>query len=169
MSTNQSQQYQTQQIMTASPAMLVFMLYDKAINCLKEAVRAIEAGDIEARWKANGRAMEIIEHLRVTLNMEAGGEIAENLYKLYGRLLLELPKVDLKNDPEPAREAMTLLEPLRDSWRVLAEKGDDATRLAAQAAQQGRNAAPAPRPAPKAPARQTEPPSGKPGGIKISA
>jgi flagellin-specific chaperone FliS len=32
MSQNASLHYQTQQILTASPAMLVFMLYDKAIT-----------------------------------------------------------------------------------------------------------------------------------------
>ena len=58
-----TEKYQTQQIMTASPARLVAMLFEKAISCLNEAIRAIEAGDIQARWKANSRAMEIINHL----------------------------------------------------------------------------------------------------------
>lgn len=171
MNRNQSQQYQTQQIMTASPAMLVFLLYDKAVNCLKEAVRAIETGDIEARWKANGRAMEIIEHLRVTLNMDAGGEIAENLDQLYGALLRELPKVDLKNDAAPAKKAIKLLEPLRDSWRALAESGEEATRQAAQAAQQRNAASPAPRPVatPAPSGAEVLPPDRAQGGIKISA
>lgn len=159
MTSHASQQYQTQQIMTASPAMLVFMLYDKAISCLKEAVRAIEAGEIEARWKANGRAMEIVEHLRATLNMDAGGEIAQNLERIYGTLLVELPKVDLNNDAETARKAAALLEPLRESWRVLADKGDEATRQAAQAAQAAaRNTA---KPAPAAAAQKPAAP--KPG------
>lgn len=134
MSAEQFRQYQTQQIMTASPATLVFMLYDKAISCLNEAVCAIDAGDVEARWRANGRAMEIVEHLRATLNMDAGGQIAENLDRLYGLLLRELPRVDLRNDPAPARDGIRLLKPLRDSWKELADKGDDATRQAAQAA-----------------------------------
>jgi flagellar protein FliS len=177
MSTNQSQQYQTQQIMTASPAMLVFLLFDKAINSLKEAIRAIEAGEIEARWKANGRAMEIVEHLRMTLNMDAGGETAKNLDSIYGAILLELPKVDLKNNPEPARQVISILEPLRESWRVLAEKGEETTRQAAEAAAQLSQAAKvkqassppptAPRPAPPQGAMQQGP--GAPASIKISA
>lgn len=135
MTSHPSLQYQTQQIMTASPAMLVFMLYDKAIGCLKEAVRAIEAGEIEARWNANSRAMDIVSHLHATLNMEDGGDVARNLEQLYELLLRELPKVDLNNDTATARKAIGLLEPLRESWKVLAEKGDEATRQAAQAAQ----------------------------------
>ncbi len=45
-----SQKYLTQQIMTASPAKLVAMLYDRVISLLSEAIAAIEAGDIERRW-----------------------------------------------------------------------------------------------------------------------
>jgi len=113
--------YQTQQIMTASPAALVAMLYDKAILSLKEAIRAIEAGDIEARFNANRRAGDIITHLWTTLNIEQGGEIAGNLSRLYGFMLSRLTLVDVKNDPEPAREVIGLLEPLRESWQILAK------------------------------------------------
>lgn len=120
--------------MTASPAMLVFMLYEKAIGCLKEAVNSIHAGEIEARWRANKRAMEIIEHMQMTLNTEEGGEIAANLEQIYGCLLRELPKVDLKNDPKPAERAIELLEPLCASWRQIAEQGGDAAKSAADAA-----------------------------------
>jgi flagellar protein FliS len=166
MSTNQ---YQTQQIMTASPAMLVFLLFDKAISCLKEAERAIEAGEIEARWKANGRAMEIVEHLQMTLNMDAGGEVAKNLDQIYNVLLRELPKVDLKNDPEVARKGIKLLEPLRESWRALAEKGEESTRLAAQTAAQNNRAPASARPSAAHPASAKPAAAPVQGGIKISA
>ena len=112
--------YQTQQIMTASPVMLVAMLYDKAIQSLKKAVIAIDAGDIRERWNANNRAFEIIQHLQRTLDRERGGEIAANLDTLYGHMLRVLPQVDMKNDQEAARNVIRLLEPLRDSWRQAA-------------------------------------------------
>jgi len=117
-----TRKYQTQQIMAASPAKLVAMLYDKAINCLQEAIRAIEAGEIEARWRANGRAMEIIEHLWMTLDLEQGGEIAANLDQLYRFMMIKLPEVDLHNNPQPARDAISLLEPLRRSWHAVSDQ-----------------------------------------------
>lgn len=112
--------YLTQQVMTAPPAKLVFMLYDKAILSLKEAVAAIEAGDIEVRWKANARAHEILTHMWSTLDVEKGGEIAGNLEKLFSYMLSRLPEVDMKNDPAPALEVIDLLEPLHQAWRDLA-------------------------------------------------
>ena len=134
MSAEKFQQYQNQQIMTASPAMLVFMLYEKTIGCLREAVKSIESGEIERRWQANKKAMEIIDHMRMTLDIEAGGVIAANLDGIYGYLLRELPNVDLKNDAAPARDGIKLLEPLCDSWRQIADQGEAATNQAAQAA-----------------------------------
>ncbi len=134
MSNTASQQYLTQQIMTASPAGLMQMLYDKAINCLKEAVKAIEENDIEARWKANSRAMEIVSHMQTTLDMDKGGEISKNLDRLFSYILSRLPRIDFKNDVQVAREVISLLEPLRDSWRELAAQGDKPQREAQRVA-----------------------------------
>ena len=158
MNENASRQYQTQQIMTASPAMLVFMLFEKAIACLKESIKAIEDKEIEARWKANGRAMEIISHLQMTLDIDKGGEIAANLDRLYRYMLSRLPKVDIRNDAQAAQEVIELLEPLRDSWRELAKQGEqpmrDAMRVSADLARQTPAVAPGqptrPAPAPMA-------------------
>lgn len=115
--------YLNQQVMTASPSKLVYMLYDRAISSLREAIAAIEAGKIEERWKANNRAMDIIQHMWSTLNVEQTGEIGENLNQLLPYMMLRLPDIDIHNDPEPAREVIVLLEPLRDAWRDIALNG----------------------------------------------
>ncbi len=114
--------YLTQEVMTASPTKLVSMLYDKDTLSLKEAIAAIEAGEVETRWRANARAMEILSHMWSTLDVEKGGEIAQNLESLFSFMLSRLPEVDFQNDPEPAREVIELLEPLRESWRELAKR-----------------------------------------------
>lgn len=126
--------YLTQEVMTASPAKLVSMLYDKVVLSLKEVIAAIEAGDIEGRWKANKRATEILTHMWSTLDVEKGGEIAQNLESLFAYMLSRLPDVDFQNDPEPAREVMELLEPLRESWRELARRDSGTGRAAGSAA-----------------------------------
>jgi flagellar protein FliS len=118
--------YLNQQVMTASPAKLVYMLYDRAISSLREAIAAIEAGEIEARWKANNRALDILEHMWSTLDLEKGAEIGDNLNKLFPYMMMRLPDVDLQNDPAPAQEVIVLLQPLRDAWREIAMKGPDA-------------------------------------------
>lgn len=127
--------------MTASPARLVVMLYDRAIQSLNDAIKAIEAGDIERRWKSNKNANEIITHLAMTLNFEQGGEIALNLNDLYRFMLRTLVNVDVRNDPQAARDVIKLLEPLRASWDQLA-KGVDTGGGQANADQSRQTAAP---------------------------
>lgn len=151
MTKNAADKYQVQQIMTASPARLVAMLFDKAISSLHEAIRAIEAGNVEARWRANGRAMEIVSHLWATLDMEKGGQIAANLDQLYKFMLERLPDVDLHNNPGPARDVIGLLEPLRKSWHTVASQGG--AKPAAVPAQPAAQPA-QPAPAQSAPATQ---------------
>ena len=157
MSESASRQYQTQQIMTASPAMLVFMLLDKAVVCLREAIRAIEAGEIEARWKANARACEIIAHLKSTLDHAKGGEISANLDRLYNFMLNLLPQVDFNNDAKAAQSVIDLLMPLRESWRTLASKRDTAQAAAAAVAQPAAAAPPPAAPVKAAPASPQAP------------
>ncbi len=120
-----SQKYLEQQIMSASPAKLVAMLYERAITLLRETVDAIDAGDIERRWQANAKATEVISHLWGTLDRERGGEIAENLNRVYGFMLMRLTMIDVENNAQAAREVIELLEPLRTSWQKIAD-GDPA-------------------------------------------
>src|SRR5690606_24778670 len=83
---------------------------------------AIERGDIEARFKANKRATEIVYHLYMTLDLDRGGEVAANLKQLYEFALRKLPEVDFKNDVQAAQDVIGLLEPLRRSWHELAQQ-----------------------------------------------
>ncbi len=116
-----SGKYLAQQISSASPAKLVFMLYERAITLLRETIDAIEAGDIERRWRANAKATEVISHLWGTVDRERGGEIAENLNRLYGFMMMRLTMVDVENNAQSAREVIELLEPLRRSWQIVAD------------------------------------------------
>ncbi|TDJ45108.1 MAG: flagellar export chaperone FliS [Gammaproteobacteria bacterium] len=116
------QKYLAQQIMSASPAKLVSMLYERAITLLHQTVKAIEAGDFEQRWQSNAKATEVIYHLWDTLDRERGGEIAENLNRLYGFMMMRLTMVDVENDAQAARDVIGLLEPLQRSWHEVAER-----------------------------------------------
>lgn len=98
------------------------MAYDHTIGALNAAIKAIEENDIEKRWKNNNKACEILGHLWSTLDIENGGPIAENLNQLYAFMLTKLPEVDFRNNPQPARDVIKLLIPLRDAWKELSEK-----------------------------------------------
>ena len=115
-----SRKYLVQQIMSASPARRVAMLYDRAISLLNEAVEAIEAGDIERRWRCNAKATEVVCQLWEALDMDQGSDIAANLGQLYEFIVRRMTDIDIGNDAQAAREVIGLLEPLRRSWHELA-------------------------------------------------
>lgn len=116
------QAYRSSEASDASPVRTVAILYDRAIEALNQAIRGTETNDIDLRWRNNKKAMEIIMALANALDHDNGGEIAQNLDRLYGFMVMHLGKVDLKNDPQPARDVIGLLEPLRRSWHELADK-----------------------------------------------
>lgn len=127
MDNHSSRKYLQQQVLSASPPKLVAMLHDRAIALLSEAIAAIEAGDIERRWRANAKATQIVCQLWEALDLEQGGEVAVNLDRLYACLLPRLTAVDVENSAQSAREVIELLEPLRRSWHKLASAGREAS------------------------------------------
>jgi flagellar protein FliS len=114
-------------MLAATPARMVVMLYDEAIGALRTSVMAISAGDIECRCNSVTAAMEIIGHLWLSLDPRNGGEVAENLGTLYGHMINRLPMVNLYDDAEIAEEVIELLQPLRDSWVELDARIADGT------------------------------------------
>ena len=133
--------YVTQQVMTAAPAQLVFLLYEKAIMSLHDACNAIDTGEVEIRWRANNRAIEIVSHLWSTLDMENGGNISKNLGELFPYMITRLADVDVNNDRASAEEVIGLLEPLRDSWRDLARTNQGAEAKAPRSSNQAAGSA----------------------------
>lgn len=110
------QAYQLSAIETASPEQLTLMCYDGALKFMRRAGKAIEENDLAKLSEATGRAQAIVNELNVTLNMEAGGEIARNLRDIYLFVNRHLANAAMKREQQGIREAMELIEGLRDSW-----------------------------------------------------
>jgi flagellar secretion chaperone FliS len=107
-----------------SGARLVATFYDEAIAALEDAIEAIAEGDIERRFNSVVVATGVITALANALDEEAGGEIAQNLGRLYLFIVSHLPRININNDPNPARNAIRLLKPLRDAWDELDSRLD---------------------------------------------
>jgi len=106
----------------AFPSRLIVILYDEAINSLVAAMDAISRGDIEARFNATTRTIEVISELYVSLDMENGGEIAETLAALYSHVIAQMPVINFTNDIMIADQLIGLLRPIRESWNELDER-----------------------------------------------
>lgn len=118
---NAAKEYLERQVQSASPAERVVLAYDGAIRFLLAARRAIDEGNIEARFINNKKAADIISYLMETLDLEQGGEVAENLQRLYFYMLRKLVEVDVKNSTEAVDDVIGHLKKLRASWEKLAK------------------------------------------------
>jgi len=121
MNNKQAQQYQEQQILNATPAEQIVMLYDGALKFLTKTREAIEEGNIQERYNNNKRAGDIIAYLLETLDMEKGGSVAESLAKTYYYMLRKLMAVDMDNSIEAIDDVMGHLRVLRASWEKIAQ------------------------------------------------
>lgn len=111
-----AEQYKRQQILNATPAQQVVMLYDGAMKFCNQAKECIAKGDIQGRHNANKRAMEIVSYMLDILDIEKGGDVARRLQLIYAFLLRRLLEVDFKNDPRICDEVAEHLRILRASW-----------------------------------------------------
>ncbi|MCS6776022.1 MAG: flagellar export chaperone FliS [Chloroherpetonaceae bacterium] len=109
-------QYQQVQIETASPTRLIVMLYDGALRFCTLALEAMQARQLEAQNNYLIKAQRIIGELMSSLNREAGGEVAANLFRLYTHILQQLVQANLTDDPALIESAIQALRELRESW-----------------------------------------------------
>jgi flagellar protein FliS len=113
--------YKQNSVETTSPGQIVVLLYEGAVKFLHQAIEATEAGDIQRKGDLINRACDIIMELNTSLDMEAGGEISQNLRGLYHFMIRHLTKAHLKNDTQMMREIIDLLSNLLEGWRGVVE------------------------------------------------
>jgi flagellar protein FliS len=105
---------------SASPHRLVSLLFDGYMDALTAARGAMRHGQIEAKGKAIGRAARIVEEgLKASLNLNDGGQLAQDLHALYDYLAVRLTQANLRNDESLLDECVNLVEPLRTAWREI--------------------------------------------------
>ncbi|MFT7433574.1 MAG: flagellar protein FliS [Alphaproteobacteria bacterium] len=119
MNKNAAQHYKEQQILNATPAERIVLCYNGAIKFLMQARVAIDNEDIQERFNNNKRASDIIFYLQDTVDLQKGGEIASNLFRIYGYMLRRLIDVDMKNDQEAIDDVIEKLKQLNVSWQKI--------------------------------------------------
>lgn len=115
---NPYRQYLVNKVETASPLMLIIMLYDEAIKMCSLAVDDMGRNKESVHNKLI-KAQKIITELTVSLNMDAGGDVAENLKALYVYLHMRLVEANIENNAVKAEEVLKILKDLREAWHTV--------------------------------------------------
>jgi flagellar secretion chaperone FliS len=105
------------EVSTASPHQLILMLFDGAILSINSAAISLANGDIAAKGASLSKAMDIITRgLHASLDVEAGGDLAQRLSALYDYMCERLLHANIHNNEKVMAEVSNLLSELRSAW-----------------------------------------------------
>lgn len=126
------QQYTRDAILSASPARLLTMLYDRLLVDLRRAEAAQSAKDWQAASDNLLHAQDIIAELAGSLRPGVW-DGADGLRGVYEYVRVALVNANIHRDPARTSEAISLLEPLQQSWHAAASEAPaDTSSPAAQ-------------------------------------
>ena len=113
--------YQRNAVMTASPEKLVKMLYDGAIKNLERCREALADPATARTQEASasiGKALGIVGELRASLDMAAGGKIAQDLDRLYEFSIDQITQSSSTRTTAGVGNALKVLRTLKEGWDV---------------------------------------------------
>lgn len=112
----------------SDPYYLILMLFEAADTAIATAKVQMQDKRINEKSAALSKAIDIILNgLKASLDVKAGGEIAENLAALYDYMVSRLLAASLRNDTAPLDEVKELLGEIHMAWKGIpaeARKGD---------------------------------------------
>ena len=112
-------QYRKAAVTSASPLELVVMLYDGALKFMEAGKRSMELGDTYKQNEDLKRAQRIIAELTACLDMQRGGEIAQNLAALYSFAYDRLVQGNIYDRTDYVDQSIKVLSELREGWSTL--------------------------------------------------
>ncbi len=118
--------YQTTAVKTASQGKLVVMLYQGAERELSSALKCfgpdekIPASSVESFGKHVMKTQEIINELQVSLDMDKGGQLSQNLMSLYVYFNKELLDISIKQDKAKLSQILEMIKQLGSAWEIAA-------------------------------------------------
>ncbi|HET7267178.1 MAG TPA: flagellar export chaperone FliS [Oleiagrimonas sp.] len=110
-------------VMSAGPHRLIVLLFDGAAKAIRAADLHMQAGRAAAKGEAISRAIDIVNNgLAAALDMERGGEVAEQLHSLYEYVCSRLLSANLHDNRADLAEAGRILEDVASAWREIDPK-----------------------------------------------
>jgi flagellar secretion chaperone FliS len=100
----------------ATSLRLVVLLYEQIIQDLRQASLAIDQNNIELRTKRINHALDVICLLQATLNLERGGQVAQNLVRFYDTVRANLCEAQFQASKEILARQVTDLLTVREAW-----------------------------------------------------
>jgi len=118
----------------ADPHALALTVMDAALARLSAARSCIEHKEIRRKAGLLHSAVILIAELRGSLDLNRGGQLAQNLSDLYDYMTRRLIHANLNNDVAAVAEVGSLLREIRDAWAAIGPQVRQAPARSASAA-----------------------------------
>jgi flagellar protein FliS len=114
----------------ASPTRLVQIMYEQILSnlataqgCMGRIQGNLPLNEVRAKCAAMTKALRLIAQLDGTLNMEQGGQVAENLRNLYLYMMNRLTQANVINDAAMVAEVARLVGTVKAGWDGIVKDG----------------------------------------------
>ncbi len=136
MASDPASAYKSTQIETASQGQILLMLYEGAIKRMKQARDALANENYQRSHSKLIKVQDIVTELMATLDMEVGGELAQNLHDLYDYILHNLVQANVQKDPQLVDEVLPIMKELHEAWEeIINQKGMTVEKARSQVSQ----------------------------------
>jgi flagellar protein FliS len=103
----------------ADPHALVLTVIDAALTRLGAARACIERKETRRMASLLHSSVILIAELRGSLDLQKGGNLAQNLSDLYEYMTRRIMLANLNSDPAPVAEVVGLLSEIRSAWMAI--------------------------------------------------
>lgn len=129
----QASRYREAEVLTASPARLVVIVYEHLLVNLRRARLLVGETESNARSESLERARAALTELLVTLDREKGGELASRLASIYTFMLGELAVLGVRPNARGIDAIISLVTELHEAFAHVAQHHALTPALAAAA------------------------------------
>lgn len=112
------------EVMDASPHRLIQLLFERCLQQIQLAKHYMERRDIPKKCAAINHAMDVIIHLKASLNFndDKAKEISGKLNDVYTYIEKNLLRANLKNDLALLDDIYEKLIPIKTAWDDIGDK-----------------------------------------------
>ena len=106
------------------PQALIMLLLDELLRAMRGYVSGVSKNDSKEMRKNDQftRSLTMLYGLQSCLNFDEGGEIAENLFRLYEYARVQLLHTSQTGETDGTQVAISSIAEIREAWSVMEHK-----------------------------------------------
>ncbi len=103
------------------PQALIMLLLDELLRAMRSYVSGVKNKDTKETRKSDQftRSLTMLYGLQSCLNFDEGGEIAENLFRLYEYARVQLLHTSQTGETDGTQVAISSISEIREAWSVM--------------------------------------------------